>query len=163
MEVDARTVPNQLVVFNLDEWRYALHLPVVQRVVRMVEVTPLPRSPEIVLGVVDVEGELIPVMNVRGRFGLPERGTKLSDQLVVARTARRAVALVVDSVGGVIVRSASEITSAEKISPGTEYLQGVAKLEDGILLIHDLDRFLALDEEKQLSEALGQTELARND
>src|SRR5712675_257312 len=70
---------NQLVVFALDAQHYALPLTGVQRVVRMVEVTPLPKAPEIVLGVIDVKGHIIPVMSIRNRFGLPEPETNLSD------------------------------------------------------------------------------------
>jgi chemotaxis signal transduction protein len=60
-----------LVVFTLDEQRYALHLDAVKRIVRAVEVTPLPKAPQIVLGVVNVQGKVIPVMNLRSRFSLP--------------------------------------------------------------------------------------------
>ncbi|MBF8302857.1 MAG: cheW40H-4 [Candidatus Dadabacteria bacterium] len=59
---------NQLVVLTLDEQRYALHLSAVERIVRVVEVTPLPKAPEIVLGVVNVQGQIIPVINIRKRF-----------------------------------------------------------------------------------------------
>ena len=75
--------PDQLLVFALGDQRCALYLPVVDRVVRMVEITPLPKAPDIVLGVVNVHGEVIPVINVRKRFGLPQRD--------IALTVRRAV------------------------------------------------------------------------
>jgi purine-binding chemotaxis protein CheW len=142
------------VVFTLDRERYALPVRSVQRIARMVEVTPLPKAPEIVLGVVNLQGRIIPVMNLRRRFGLPERETSLSDQLVFAHTSTRDVALVVDSVTGVIERPANQITEVEKIVPGTEYVEGVAELDDGILLIHDLDGLLSLDEESRLADLL---------
>jgi purine-binding chemotaxis protein CheW len=59
---------NQLVVFAFDEQRYALHLSAVERIVRMVEITPLPKAPEIVLGVVNVQGRIVPIVNIRKRF-----------------------------------------------------------------------------------------------
>jgi purine-binding chemotaxis protein CheW len=145
---------DQLVVFTLDGQRYALRLPLVQRIVRMVEVTPLPKGPEIILGLINMQGKIIPVLNMRKRFGLQDRGTSLSDQLIIARTARRGVALVVDSVTGVLEPSPNEITEAGRIVPGAEYVEGVAKLEDGLMFIHDLDRFLSLDEEQRLQDLL---------
>ena len=159
-EMGALTISmaNQLLAFSLDRQGYALRLGCVQRVARMVEVTPLPKAPEIVLGVVNVQGEIIPVLNMRKRFGLRERETNLSDQLVIARGAGRSVALVVDSVTGLLQRSTGEITATDEIVPGAEYVEGVAKLEDGILFIHNLDRFLSLDEEKQLQGSLGETQ-----
>lgn len=145
---------NHYVVFSLDEQQYALHLSAVERIARMVEITPLPKAPEIVLGVVNVQGRIIPLVNIRRRFRLPEREMNLSDQLIIARTAKRTVALVADMVSGVIERSEREVIAAERILPRMEYVEGVVKLEDGMILIHDLDRFLSFEEEKALDEAI---------
>jgi len=145
---------NQLVVFTLEAQHYALPLARVQRVVRMVEVTSLPKAPEMVLGVIDLEGSIIPVMSMRKRFGLSEPETSLSDQLIVADTATRSLALVVNSVTGVVERTAGEVTEAEKILPGVEYVEGITKLEDGLLFIHNLDRFLSKKEGQQLDGLL---------
>lgn len=149
---DPRT--KQLVVFTLNDRRYGLPLSAVQRIVRVVEVTSLPKAPEIVLGVVNVQGQVIPVINVRRRFGLPEREIALTDQMVIARTARRPVALVVDSVTGVLEYSERETVGAQDVLPDLSYVQGVVKLDDGLILIHDLDTFLSLEEEAHLDRAL---------
>lgn len=148
---------NRLVVFTLDEQRYALHLSAVERVVLVVEVTLLPKAPEIVLGVVNVQGRIVPVVNIRKRFRLAEREMNLSNQLVIAHTSRRTVAFPVDSVSGLVERSAQEVIAAEKILPGMKYVEGAAKLEDGIVFIHDLDKFLSLEEEKTLNDAMNKT------
>jgi purine-binding chemotaxis protein CheW len=145
---------NQLFVFMLDDQRYALHLSAVVRVVRVVEITPLPKAPEIVIGVVNVQGQIVPVFNIRKRFRLPERELNLSDQLIIANTSKQPVALLVDAVSGVIELSEKEVTAFEKILPGMEYVEGVVKLEDGMILIHDLDRFLSVEEERTLKGAL---------
>jgi purine-binding chemotaxis protein CheW len=147
---------NQLVTFILGEQQYALPLTTVQRVVRMVEVTPLPKAPEIVLGVIDFQGTIIPVMSMRKRFGLTEPETSLSAQLIVADTRTRSVALAVNSVIGVVERAAEEVTDAEKIVPGTQYVEGITRLENGILFIHNLERFLSKMEEQQLDGLLAQ-------
>ena len=147
---------HQLVAFTLGEQRYALPLTTVQRVVRMVEVTPLPKAPKIVLGVIDFQGNIIPVMNMRKRFGLSEPETSLSDQLIVAETATRSVALVVNSVTGVVERPAEDLTKAEKIVPGLQYVEGITRLEDGILFIHNLEHFLSKQEEQQLDGLVAQ-------
>ncbi|MCG7849660.1 MAG: chemotaxis protein CheW [ANME-2 cluster archaeon] len=146
--------PDQLVVFTLDENRYALHLSAVERVVRMVEITPLPKAPGIVPGVVNLQGRVIPVINMRRRFHLPEREIELGDQLVIAHTPRRSVAVAADSVSSVVEYSKEKVVEAGKILPGMEYVEGVVKLEDGMILIHDLDTFLSLEEEKMLDNAL---------
>jgi len=143
-----------LIVFSLDEQRYALPLPAADRVVRMVAITPLPNAPDIILGVVNFQGRVIPVINMRRRFGLPEREIALTDQLIVAHTARRPVALVADAVLDVIACAAQSLIAAENILPGVEYVEGVVKLSDGLILIHDLDKFFSLEEESSLDQAL---------
>jgi purine-binding chemotaxis protein CheW len=148
---------NQLVVFTLDDQRYALHLSTVVRVVRVVEITPLPKAPEIVTGMVNVQGQIVPVFNIRKRFRLPEREINLSDQLIIANTSKQPVALIVDGVTGVIEFSENKVITSEKILPDMEYVKGIVKLEDGMILIHDLNRFLSLEEEKALDIAMKKT------
>lgn len=147
-------IQSPIVVFALDDRRYGLPLSVVERVVRMVDVTPLPQAPEIVLGVVNVQGRVVPVLNLRRRFCLPERDVAPADQLVIARTARRAVALAVDAATGVLEYSARQAITARDIVPGIEYVEGVVKLADGLVLIHNLDKFLSLEEETALGRAI---------
>ncbi|MCL5024405.1 MAG: chemotaxis protein CheW [Nitrospirae bacterium] len=146
----------KLVVFSLDRYRYALSLGTVRRIVRMVEITPLPKAPEIVTGVIDSQGEIIPVVNVRKRFRLPERGIRPEDLLIIATTSRRTVALIADEAAGVIESPEQEIVEAGEVLPSMEYVKGLLKLKDGIVLIHDLGEFLSLDEEEALGEAMNE-------
>ncbi|HKB84334.1 MAG TPA: chemotaxis protein CheW [Burkholderiales bacterium] len=143
-----------LVVFTLGEQRYGLPLSSVERAVRIVEITPLPNGPDIVLGVINVQGRLIPVVNLRRRFSLPEHEVVLTDQIVVAHTQRRPVALVVDAIVGVLAYSQQQFVGAGEILPTAEYLDGVVKLDDGLILIHDLEKFLSLDEALALDAAM---------
>ena len=146
--------PMQLVLFALDDQRFALALSSVERVVRVVDVTPLPSAPPSVLGIVNVSGDVVPVYNLRRRFHLPEREIDLSDQLMIATTSRQTVALLVDSVSGVLEVAEDEIAVANKILPEMEYVDGVVKLPDGLVLIHDLDRFLSSEEQRSLDQAM---------
>lgn len=141
-------------IFTLGKLRYALPLKAVERVVRMMAVMPLPKAPGIVLGVVNIHGRVIPVINMRRRFCLPEREITLTDQLIIAHTARRPVALVADAVLDVIAYPAESLMASEDIIPNIEYIEGVVKLADGLILIHDLGKFLSLEEENALDHAL---------
>ena len=143
-----------LLVFRLGEQRYALPLAAVERIVRAVEVTPLPGAPAVVLGAIDVQGRVLPVLGIRRRFGLPEQEIGPGDQFVLARAAGRTVALVIDEAQGVIEPPAGEIVGSADIAPGVAQILGVLKLEDGLVLIHDLEKFLSLDEASALDEAM---------
>jgi purine-binding chemotaxis protein CheW len=145
----------RLVVFTLAGRDYALHLEKVEQVLAAVEVTPLPGAPEIVAGIINLRGRIIPVLNIRRRFRLPEKEPELSDHLLVARTTRRTVALQVDHARGVTVHPAGAVVAGRDIVPRTEFVEGVVKLADGLILIHDLETFLSLEEEQSLEKALG--------
>ena len=163
-DVQAGTGPRmmQCVIFILDEQQYAVRLSAVSRVVRAVEVTLLPDAPSIVMGIINLRGRIIPVVNVRRRFRFPERDLLLTDQMIVAWTTRRGaqedtgrlLALAVDAVQGVRDLSEKETSSAESIVPGLYHLEGVAKTGQGLVLIHDLGTFLSLEEEGALDAIL---------
>ena len=144
----------KLVTFSLDDRKFALYVSAVQRIVRVVEVTALPKAPEIVVGIINMQGQVIPVFNIRMRFQLPAREVHLSDELIIATTTKRTVALIVDSVNDVIEIPEEKIIAAEQILPELEYVEGVVKTEGGMVLIHDLDKFLSRHEETALDEAL---------
>lgn len=143
-----------LVVFKLDALILALPLDRVLRTVRAVATTPLPQAPEIVCGVVNVQGRIVPVVNLRRRFGLPEREVGLSDCLLIARSATRIVAMIVDAVAGVSDCEGKDFVAIGRVVGGTRHLEGIVKGPDGMVLIHDLDSFLSLEETLALDAAL---------
>jgi len=146
----------QWVVFCLDEGRYALPLAAVDRIVRAVYVTPLPRAPDIVLGAIDVQGRVLPVFNLRRRFGLPERTLRPADHFLIAHTAQRTVALVIDAALGVFENATTAVSEAADVARDLDHIGGVIQLDDGLVLIHDLEHFLSSDEARVLDEAMSQ-------
>jgi purine-binding chemotaxis protein CheW len=141
-------------VFSLDAGRYALPLAAVERIVRAVEITRLPCAPPIVLGAIDVQGRVLPVLNIRRRFGLPERDIGPGDHFLIARSANRTVVLVIDAAQDVLQSTVSDTISAATLAIGLEHIQGVIRLPDGLVLIQDLDLFLSAAESRALEEAL---------
>jgi purine-binding chemotaxis protein CheW len=147
-----------LLIFSLDEQRYALRLAAVERVVRAAAVTALPKAPEIVLGVLDLQGRVIPVIDLRRRFNLPPRELRTSDQFVIAQANALTVALSVDGVESVLKGPGEAVLAADDILAGTTYLEGVTRTADGLVLIHDLATLLFPEEELLLAQALVQGE-----
>lgn len=143
----------QLVVFCVGGQRHALRVEAVERVTPAAEVTPLPGAPHVVLGAIDVAGRILPVFSLRRRLRLPDRPLQLSDVFLIARTARRAVALLVDSVQAVRTAPAAAVDAA-MLAPGLQTVEGVLRLDDGLLLIHDLEDFLSREDERALDAAL---------
>jgi purine-binding chemotaxis protein CheW len=143
------------VVFRLDAGHYALPLTAVDRVVRAAQFTRLPLAPSIVLGAIDVEGRILPVFNVRRRFNLPERPVEPTDQFLIARAARWTVVLVIDAALGVIEQPATAMIEAATLVPDLAHIRGVLRLPEGLVLIQDLEQFLAPDEASALNQAMG--------
>jgi purine-binding chemotaxis protein CheW len=146
--------PQWLLNFSLDEQHYALYLSAVERVIPALEVTMLPQAPDIIKGVINLQGRVIPVADIRKRFGLEPRELMHTDQFIIARTVGRPVAIIADKVQEVIDYSVDNQIEAETIVPGLDYVKGIVKLSEGMVLIHDLDRFLSLDELQKLDRAL---------
>lgn len=144
-----------LAIFSLDGQSLALAVASVDTVVQAVEIAPLPGAPAGVRGIINVHGEVIPVFDLRVRFGAAERPLRLTDHLVIARTSRRKVALVVDAAIEVVNADEMRIVGAGEILPEFGAIEGVMKLAGDIVLIHDLDRFLSLEAEHELAAALG--------
>jgi len=143
-----------LVAFAIDGRSFALPLDRVERALRAVAVTPLPQAPAIVCGIVNIGGRIVPVINLRRRFGLVERELGLADQLLIAHSSSRLLAMVVDAVLGVVACEETDFVAVDSIVAGTSYLHGIVKSPDGMILIHDLDTFLSLDEARALDSAL---------
>ena len=142
------------VAFRLDGGRYALPLQAVERIVRAAQITPLPLAPPVVLGAIDIEGRILPVFNLRERFGLAAKPLEPADHFLIARTRARACALVIDAAEGVIDRTGIAVVDPASLAPNLEHLQGVIPLEDGMVLIQDLERFLSTEEARALDAAL---------
>lgn len=142
-----------MVVFRLERQRYALPIIAVDRIVQAVEVTALPGAPRVILGAINVQGVLIPVIDLRRRLGLPEREIGLADHFLIAKSAGRPVALVIDEAEG-LAELPEEVIEAGVLAPGLERFEGVVALDGDVVLIHDPDRFLSLHEVRVLDEAV---------
>jgi len=142
------------VLMTVDGQTYALPLTVVDRILRMVEITPLPGAPGIVEGVIDIQGEVVPVVSIRRRLGLTHRPPEISDSLVVAHARNRRLAVIAESVLDVVERSGGDRVSTSDIARGTPYIEGLLKTDDGLVLIQDLDKFFSFEEARSLEQAM---------
>jgi purine-binding chemotaxis protein CheW len=129
----------------------------VVEIVRAVTVVPLPRAPLVVEGVINVRGRVLPVLDVRRRFRLPEKELAPSDHLILARAVEYTAVLRADRVLDLLQVPAAEIAEAQQILPHSEYLAGVVKLPGGLVLLHDVRTFLSPGELAALAEPLAST------
>lgn len=146
--------PTQIVVFTLEDRRYGLTLSCVERIVRAVEITHLPEAPENVLGVINVEGRVIPVVNTRRLLGLKERDVDVQDLFIIMNDGTRDLALVADEVSPVMEIPGQEVISAGKVLPGSGFVEGVAKLDQGMVMILGVENAIFADRFDSLQSTL---------
>ena len=144
----------QLVVFDLSTESYGVDIGEVREIIRLQEITKVPRTPEFVEGVINLRGGVIPVIDLRKRFDLPIADETRDNRIVVVDIGGQNIGVIVDAVTevlrisiGSIEPPASVITTAE-----SEYLLGSAKLDDRLIILLDLKQVLTEVEQSDLEE-----------
>lgn len=148
---------NLFLVFRLDEQRYSLPLASVERVLRAVAVTPLPDAPAVILGAVNIHGRVVPVLNLRHRCSLPARSLTPADAFVLIRRSQKPAIIVVDTIDGILESPTSAVVPVDAVAPAAGCIPGLITLDDGLVLIQDVERFMTLDEERALNDAIDET------
>lgn len=143
-----------LVLFEAYGWRYAVPVESVVEVLRALTITPLPHAPPIVEGVINLRSAIVPVLDLRARFRLPGKRLEHTDHLIVARAGERLVAIRADRALDLVFLPVEAIQDLAPVLAGTRYVSGVARLPDGLVLIHDLSTFLSEAESEELAEAI---------
>lgn len=144
----------RLLSFILNHQRYGIASETVSEIIRAVAITPLPGSPAVVEGIIDVRGAIVPVFDLRARFALPAKPLEPSDQFILVRTSARTAALHVDQVVELLDVDNHSVSDSNRQLPHSASIAGVATLPDGLVLIHDVDTFLSAAESDTLQSAL---------
>ncbi|MGH7659422.1 MAG: chemotaxis protein CheW [Vulcanimicrobiaceae bacterium] len=142
-----------IVEFALDDMRCGIDLDATQEVLRAVAVRPVEGQPPFIAGVIDLRGTIVPVIDLRVRFGRTSRALDADDHFVIAKAHRRPIALWVDKVLGIIPASSAGIRSIEGLIVGTRSLRGVTRTTGGIVLVHDVAGFISEAELDALEHA----------
>ncbi len=141
-------------VFTIETRRYALELSAVEKVIRAVELIPLPDSPDRVMGLINFRGKMIPVFNIRKKLRVAEREIEPDDRIIISRISDYHVAFIADTVEGVFAFSPipggkSRWDKAEQIFPEMEeFIKGVAEIDGSPVIVYDSQRLLEVRSEK---------------
>lgn len=140
----------QWVTFFLDNEKYGIKVMQVQEVLRMTEIAPVPGAPHYVLGIINLRGNVVTVIDSRKRFGLLDKEPDDATRIVIIESGDNVVGILVDSVAEVVDLRASEIESAPNVGTdeSSKYIQGVSSQGKELLILVDVDKLLT-DEEWQ--------------
>src|SRR4030088_2992931 len=155
INVGAGTDELQLVVFQLGAELYGVEIARVHEIIRLQTVTRVPHAPAFVEGVINLRGKVIPVVDLRRRFGLPWVDPPGASRIVVVEIGDQVVGIVVDGVSEVLRVNNATIEPPSPVVAGgdSDYLHGIAKLPDRLVILLNLDRVLARDERRALEVA----------
>ena len=148
----------QLVVFELGDESYAVDISRVQDINRMQEITEIPHAPESVVGVINLRGRVIPVIDLRKRFGLSDAVHTKDTRIVVVHLEGNLIGVIVDAVSQVLRIPADIVEPPSPVLAGVDsrYLRGIAKLDDRLVILLDLDFVLSRREQEAISEVLAE-------
>jgi purine-binding chemotaxis protein CheW len=136
----------RFVIFQLDERYFGVPLEYVQRVVRAAEVTPVPNSRLSVLGLLNIQGRIVCILDTRQLLGIPSREIELTDQYLVLKVSGREVGLMADEVMAVREYEASYITQSNDLTVESPFVLGVARSAEMVVFVLDAERIISLED-----------------
>lgn len=138
----------QWVTFQLEEETYGINVMQVREVLRHTEIAPVPGAPDYVLGIINLRGNVVTVIDTRSRFGLMQGEITDNTRIIVIESERQVIGILVDSVAEVVYLRSSEIDTTPSV--GTEesakFIQGVSNRDGKLLILVDLNKLLSDDE-----------------
>ena len=153
-------IPQQLFIFKIEGRRFGLNLENIQRIERAVEVTTVPEMPALISGIVNYHGKILPVFDLRKKLKLKAIAILPNMYFLVVTTRVRQLILIADAVEGVIKVTAERFTEGAEIEK--DFTQAsFLKLDDGIIFMYDVERFLSDQDEEEMEKALNEFEEAK--
>jgi len=137
----------QFVTFTLNNEEYAVDILSVQEINRITEITRVPNSAEYVEGVVNLRGKVIPIINLRNKFGFEEKPKDDSSRIIIMEINNITNGLIVDAVSEVLRIPSSIIEPAPPMSSeeNSQFIRGIAKLDNRLIILLDIDRLISED------------------
>jgi purine-binding chemotaxis protein CheW len=142
----------QLVTFTLDNEEFGVDILKVQEINRMIDITRIPNAPPFVEGVINLRGKIIPIVDLRKRLGFEAKASDKSTRIIVVELDGIVLGFVVDSVSEVLRISESTVEPPPTLVAGidSEYIQGVGKLENRLLILLELKKIFTVTDKKEL-------------
>ncbi|MDV6316939.1 chemotaxis protein CheW [Idiomarina sp. HP20-50] len=152
-DVDSNDEVLQWVTFQLEQETYGINVMQVQEVLRYSEIAPVPGAPGYVLGIINLRGNVVTVIDTRLRFGLQTTEVTDNSRIVIIESEQQVIGILVDSVAEVVYLKSSEIDSAPNVGTdeSARFIQGVSNRDGELLILVDLDKMLTDEEWDEIS------------
>ncbi|PXF52255.1 MAG: chemotaxis protein CheW [Deltaproteobacteria bacterium] len=145
----------QYVIFSINEQTYGIEILKIKEVVSYRKITPLPNMRGFIKGIINLRGVVLPVFDLREKFNLPETTYTHFHTIIVMEISGRVIGVIVDEITDVVEILPEEIQATSNLPPGmkTEYIKGIGKKEDKLVVLLDIDRLLSPEELEILDAA----------
>ncbi|MES3006146.1 MAG: chemotaxis protein CheW [Pseudomonadota bacterium] len=145
----------QWVTFHLDNETYGVNVMAVKEVLRHTQIAPVPGAPDYVLGIINIRGTVISVINTRRRFGLQDQEPTDNTRIVIIEVGKHVVGIMVDSVAEVVYLRQSEIETSPTVGKddSAKFIQGVCNKNGELLILVEFEKLLSQDELEELSQS----------
>ena len=142
----------QWVTFRLDGETYGINVMQVQEVLRYTEIAPVPGSPDYVMGIINLRGNVVTVIDTRARFGLESSDVTENSRIVIIEAEKQVIGILVDSVAEVVYLKSSEIDTAPNVGTdeSARFIQGVSNRDGELLILVDLNKLLSDEEWEEI-------------
>ena len=143
---------NMMIGFTIGDEEYGVDIQTVKEVIRIEQITRLPRSPLFVKGVINLRGDIIPIIDLRERFGIERQDYVDTSRIIVVEMEGKSIGMVVDSVESVIRLSQDDVVPPPSLVGGLseKYLNGVGKFGEKLIVLLNIDRILSMEEFDEL-------------
>jgi purine-binding chemotaxis protein CheW len=147
-------VENQIVIFELAGEEYGVPISSVNSIIKMQPITRMPHTPEFVQGVTNLRGKVLPVVDLRQRFGLDPAETSKDSRIIVSQVEGKEVGMIVDGVSEVLTIQEQWVEEVPPITTTIEsaFITGVVKIERRLVILIELEKVLSVDEKADLME-----------
>jgi purine-binding chemotaxis protein CheW len=151
-DITAEDTILQWVTYQLEEEFYGINVMQVQEVLRLTEIAPVPGAPSYVLGIINLRGNVVTVIDTRSRFGLPSTVSTDNSRIIIAEVSGQVIGMLVDSVAEVVYLKQSEIDTAPNVSDdSSRFIQGVSNRGKYLLILVDVNKLLSDEEMSDMS------------
>jgi purine-binding chemotaxis protein CheW len=142
----------QIVVFELDAESFAVDISAVESIIKVQAVTVMPQAPKFVEGVTNLRGKVLPVIDLRKRFGMPSRESDRNSRIIVVNIDGAGVGMIVDGVSEVLTISEGAVEAAPSITTTIDstFITGIAKVGDRLVILLDLGKILSANEQDKI-------------
>lgn len=139
----------QLVIFKLGREEYGVSILQVQEIKRITDITRVPNTPDYIKGVINLRGSVLPVIDLKNRLNLPQQTSTEDTRIIIVKVEELSIGMVVDAVSEVLTISQQHVDSPEVVagSVSANYLSGVGKLEDRLLILLNLEAIIGIGQD----------------